>query len=95
MFGGFGVFDDGLMVAIAAGGVVYMKADAETAPVFEDAGLEPFSYTAKGHEKALGYRRLAEAAFDDPDELNRWFGLARGAARRALAKRTSKPKRPR
>lgn len=98
MFGGFGVFDEGLMVALVAQGVVYLKVDAESAPTFEEAGLEPFTYTAKGHTKALSYRRLPEAAFDDTDVLAEWCGLARSAARRAAlskpaARRASKRKR--
>lgn len=95
MFGGLGVFDEGLMIALVAQGVVYLKVDAETAPLFEAAGLEPFSYVAKGQPKALGYRRIPEAAFDDPDILLEWTGLAREAARRAALRRAPKSKRPR
>lgn len=95
MFGGHGVFDDGLMVALVAQGVVYLKVDAETQRAFEDAGLECFSYMAKGQTKALGYRRMPEAAFDDPDVLVEWTGLARAAARRAALRKAPKNKRPR
>ncbi|WP_406853562.1 TfoX/Sxy family protein [Alsobacter sp. KACC 23698] len=94
MFGGVGVFADGLMVALQAGGVVYLKVDGESEPAFLAEGLEPFSYVAKGVTKSLGYRRLPDAAYDDPDAMRIWFGLALSAARRKAAARPArKPKR--
>jgi DNA transformation protein and related proteins len=91
MFGGVGVFADGLMVALQAGGVVYLKVDAESEPTFEAESLERFSYVAKGTRKTLGYRRLPDVAYDDPDAMRIWFGLALSAARRKAAK--ARPKR--
>ncbi len=88
MFGGQGVHLDGRMVALVAGGVLYLKSDAESAVLFEAEGLEPFSYTAKGERRVLtSYRRCPPAALEDPDEMARWVGLARAAAMRAAERK--------
>ena len=42
MFGGAGIFADGMMIALVADGVIYLKADEETVPRFEAEGLGPF-----------------------------------------------------
>ena len=38
MFGGAGIFVDGLMIGLVSDGVIYLKADAETIPAFEREG---------------------------------------------------------
>ena len=35
MFGGAGIFADGIIIATRSDGVIYLKADEETAPAFE------------------------------------------------------------
>lgn len=88
MFGGQGVYFDGRMVALVAGGVLYLKSDAESAAAFEAEGLEPFSYVAKGERRVLtSYRRCPPAALEDPDDMARWVGLAHAAALRAAERK--------
>ena len=38
MFGGAGVFADGLMIALISDGVIHLKADQQTIPAFEREG---------------------------------------------------------
>ncbi len=68
MFGGQGVFDEGRMVALEAGGILYLKVDPTSEAVFAEAGCEPFSYGSAKRRIVMSYRRLPEAAFEDPDE---------------------------
>ncbi|MHB2165872.1 TfoX/Sxy family protein [Alsobacter sp. R-9] len=96
MFGGFGVFVDGLMVAIEAGGTIFLKSGPASAARFDALGCEPFSFMRAGRPMVTSYRRLPEAAFEDPDELRQWFGIARAAAMQAAqdeggAKRRARP----
>ena len=92
MFGGAGVYADGIIIAIVADGVIYLKADAQTVPGFEAEGLQPFSYQAgSGKRAVMSYWRMPDRLYDDPDELARWARDALAAARRA-AVRKSKPK---
>jgi DNA transformation protein and related proteins len=93
MFGGVGVFVDGLMIAlVTSDDAIYLKADGETVPAFEKEGLNPFSYATKNGEHTLtSYWRMPERLYDDPEELARW---ARDAHAVALRKAAAKP-RPR
>ena len=92
MFGGHGVYLDGLCFAIESGGEVYLKGDDQAKTVFADAGSAPFVYTARGKPMTTSYWRLLASAYDDSDELKRWSALAIEAARRAAAAK-AKPAR--
>ena len=88
MFGGHGVYADGLFFALEQGGEVYLKADDEAKAVFANAGSAPFVYTARGKPMTTSYWRLLASAYDNSDELKRWSELAIEAARRAAAAKT-------
>ena len=93
MFGGAGVFVDGLMIALIARDVIHLKADGETIPAFEREGLGPFTYATKNGEHTLtSYWRMPERLYDDPEELARWARAAHAVARRANVRPASKPK---
>ncbi len=48
MFGGAGLFRDGLMFGLVSAGELYLKADDLTAPRFRSAGCRPFTYDKNG-----------------------------------------------
>ena len=50
MFGGHGIFLEGLMLALVADGVLYLKVDKDTEDEFKARGLEAFTYIKKGRE---------------------------------------------
>jgi DNA transformation protein and related proteins len=90
MFGGGGIYADGLMFAIVTGGVIYLKADAQTIPAFEKEGLKPFTYAPKGGKQiSLSYWRMPDRLYDDADELARWAREAVMAAHRAAENKAS------
>jgi DNA transformation protein and related proteins len=91
MFGGAGVYAEGLCFAVESGGEVFLKVDAETEKIFSAAGSSPFVYSAKGRPMTTSYWRLPAGAYDEPNELRRWAGLGRAAARRAAVEK-AKPK---
>jgi DNA transformation protein len=86
MFGGSGVFADGLCFAIAIRGEVYLKTDVETRALFAAAGSAPFVYARRGEPSETSYWRLIAEAYDDPDLVKHWGGLGLAAARRAAAR---------
>src|SRR5262249_6924469 len=93
MFGGAGVFAEGMMVALVTDGVIYLKADEQTVPAFEREGLGPFSYMRRGEEAAvMSYWRMPERLYDDPEELAQWARAALETARRAATRTRSKTK---
>ncbi|MBB6309629.1 TfoX/Sxy family protein [Xanthobacter tagetidis] len=87
MFGGHGIYRDGTMFALEAGGTLYLKADAAFGGELEGRGSEPFSYVASnGRRTVMSYWRVPEAAMDDPEDLAALSRRAFEIARRAPAK---------
>lgn len=82
MFGGHGVYCDGVFIAIVIDGRLYLKADADTAPAFEAAGSAPFVYESKGAPITMSYWSAPEQALDSPEQMQPWARLAMAAARR-------------
>jgi DNA transformation protein len=87
MFGGAGIFADGLMIGLVVDGVIFLKADESTIPRFEREGLGPFSYRTKDGTRSLAsYWRMPERLYDDTDELADWARTAMESARRAASR---------
>lgn len=87
MFGGSGIFLDGLMFGLVADDVLYLKADAETTADFEAEGLEPFRYgRSDGRVTVMSYWQAPERLLDEADEMVIWARKAVSVARRAAAK---------
>src|SRR5437016_2593795 len=96
MFGGAGIFVGERMIGLVFRDVIYLKADAETIPAFEQEGLAPFSYaTRNGEHKLTSYWRMPDRLYDNPEELARWAHAAHRAALRAAAKPKKQPGRKR
>lgn len=94
MFGGGGIYADGLMFALVTDGVIYLKADSQTIATFEREGLRPFTYAAKDRNKiSLSYWRMPDRLYDDADELARWAREAVKAARRAAENKDARGRR--
>jgi len=92
MFGGAGIFVDGLMIGLVSDGVIYLKTDHETIQGFVAEGLRPFSYaTRHGERKLTSYWRMPDRLYDDTEELARWATAAHAVALRKAAK--AKPKK--
>ncbi|MDH3387655.1 MAG: TfoX/Sxy family protein [Gammaproteobacteria bacterium] len=82
MFGGFGIFHQGLMFGLIADGHLYLKADAQSRELFETEASEAFSYYKQDREYKLSYYQAPEAFFEDPDACLRWARIAFDAALR-------------
>lgn len=90
MFGGHGIFLDDLMFGLVADSVLYLKADKEIIPEFEEKGLEAFTYGKQDKEFRMAYYQAPEEALEDVEEMNAWANKAYGAALRAVAKKRQK-----
>lgn len=87
MFGGAGVFLDGLMFGLIVEDALYFKVDDANRAAFEDAGSEPFSYLRSGRPATLSYWRVPEEVYDDTDALIAWGRDAFAVARRGKTKK--------
>ena len=93
MFGGWGFYCDDLFFAIIADETLYLKADAESATRFQEAGGEAFRFTSKnGRTETMNYWTVPEEAMESPGEMIAWGRLALAAAVRG---RRPAPKTPR
>jgi DNA transformation protein len=86
MFGGHGLYLDGIFIAIIAGETLYLKADEQTQSRFIDAGCRRFEYTARGERHATSYWSVPPEAMDSPRLMAPWARLALEAALRVKAK---------
>lgn len=78
MFGGAGLFRDGVMFGVLINDVVYFRVDEALKADLAAQGSEPWVYVRQGEAREMGYWRMPETAADDPDE-------AAAIARRAYA----------
>jgi DNA transformation protein and related proteins len=86
MFGGAGIYCDGVMFALVVDDTLYFKADDRNRPDFEAEDLAPFSYATKdGRHTIMSYWRCPDRLFDEPDEMTAWAGKALAAACQAAA----------
>lgn len=83
MFGGKGIYHQGIIVAIDLRDEIMLKADEVSGPEFAEAGARQWTYeNKKGKPVLMPYWTVPEAAFDDPDEMTKWVRLAFEAALR-------------
>ena len=92
MFGGHGLYCDGLFFGIVLDNTLYLKADQRSRGEFERAGSEIFTYSRKGKRATLNFFRAPEVAMDSPHLMLPW---GRSAVAAALRARAGKPPRQR
>ena len=77
MFGGKGIYHQGVIFALELYDEIMLKADAETAPLFAEAGARQWSYEGKsGKPVLMPYWSIPDEALDDPEVMARWSRLA-------------------
>ncbi|MGQ0597865.1 TfoX/Sxy family DNA transformation protein [Aquabacterium sp.] len=94
MFGGFGIFWQGLMLAIIIEDKLYFKVDDVSEPRFAQRGLPRFQYESKGRTASLRYCEAPPEVYDEPEHMAVWSRLGYECAVRQQKKpaRASKPK---
>ncbi len=83
MFGGHGLFLQGLMFGLIADDQLYLKADDGNRAGYAARGLPPFTFSSKGRTVETSYREAPSEGFDDPEILCDWAREAYAAALRA------------
>jgi DNA transformation protein len=92
MFGGVGLYLDGLFFALIDDDTLYFKVDDSTRARYERAESKPFCPFPERPEQTMAYWQVPADVLEDPDELANWAREALGVA---LAKRPRKPSRRR
>ena len=86
MFGGFGLYQEGLIFAIiTSDDKVYFKVDEHNQKQFEGKGSKQFTYTFKntGKTTTMPYWVLPEDILEDPKELPKWVASSVEVSKRA------------
>ena len=91
MFGGHGIFHQGLMFALIADSQLYLKTDSHNLALFRDAGLTAFRYSrADGKQFRMSYYQAPESFFEEPEQALFWTRTAQQAATRAASAKQHK-----
>ncbi len=93
MFGGHGIFRDGLMFGLVADGEFYVKADDENREQFVKSELSQFAYDKAGKTVLMSYYALPESALEDTEEMLFWARLGFDAALRGQQRKKPRKKK--
>ena len=87
MFGGIGIFRQGIMFALVADSVLFLKVDKQTENSFKVRGLEAFTYMKNGKEFNMSYYQAPEEVLEEGEEMSYWANMAYSAALRGASKK--------
>lgn len=83
MFGGVGLYLDGLFFALMDDDVLYFKTDDTNRPRFQRAGSRPFCPYPDRPDYQMGYWEVPAEVLEDADELAIWAREAQAVALRS------------
>ena len=92
MFGGHGIFLEGLMFGLVADSTLYLKTDTKTENNYKEKGLEAFTYNKNGKDIKMSYYQAPEETLENSDEMNSWANKAYTTALRAASKKRKNEK---
>src|SRR2546423_350025 len=84
MFGGVGLYHDGLFFGLIASDVLYFKVDDENRSHYETAGSRAFQPYGDG-SSSMNYFEVPVDVLEDVDKLKAWATAAVAAAERKAA----------
>lgn len=87
MFGGWGIYCDGLMFALIVDGELHFKVDDNNRAFFDAAGSHPFTYGRQNKRVSLSYFSVPESIMEDHEAFALW------TARSIAASHNKKPRR--
>jgi len=90
MFGGLGLYSDGLFFGIVDDDTLYFKVDDATRPRYEEAGSAAFDPMGSPMN---GYWRVPAGVLEDVDRLAEWAREALEVANRAGQKKSRRTSR--
>lgn len=82
MFGGYGIYHQGLMFALVADDTLYLKADAGNAHHFEQQGLGKFEYMKENKVMRLSYYQAPPEVLEEREQAALWARRSYEAALR-------------
>ena len=90
MFGGVGLYCQGLFFALIDDDTLYLKVDDTTRPEFERLGAQPFRPFGDDSHVMMQYYELPADVLEDRAAVRPWVDRALDAARRKASRRRPK-----
>lgn len=90
MFGGHGIYCDGVIMGLAIDQALYLKVDEQTKLLFSEAGCRPFVYETKTKRVSMSYWSVPDDAMESSEQMLPWAKLAYAAALRKETKAAKK-----
>jgi DNA transformation protein and related proteins len=90
MFGGVGLYHDGLFFGLIASDMLYFKVDDENRSAYVSAGSKPFQ--PYDEAQSMNYFEVPVDVLEDTDQLKLWANEAVAAASRKASKGKRKKK---
>jgi len=94
MFGGVGLYRDGVFFGLVANDTLYFKVDASNQAGYEAAGMGPFK-PYPNRPGTMSYYEVPSGVLEDTNDLRTWADAALRAARSKKAPRTDEADRRR
>ena len=77
MFGGHGLYKDGVIFGLIADDQLYFKTGESNQKDYEAAGSQPFTYEAKKKKRvAMSYWEVPSDVLENRDEMRLWVNKA-------------------
>ncbi len=92
MFGGWGIYKDGLFFAIIINGELYFKVDETNRLDYEELGSHPFVYKQGEQKATMSYWLLPAEVQEDRDRLGEFVDRSVAASHRAKTSKRKKKK---
>lgn len=73
MFGGWGIYQNGVFFALISDGELYFKVDESNIGDYKKRGSRPFVYESKGKKMEMSYWLIPEEILEDRAELPFWI----------------------
>ncbi len=94
MFGGQGLYHEGVMIGLVIGEELFLKTDERTREAFVQADGQPFVFHGKGRLVTTSYWTPPAEAMESAQAMQPWARLACVAAVRNAASKPLAKKRP-
>ncbi len=93
MFGGWGIYKDGVIFGLIADDQLYFKVDDQNKPQYEEHGSSPFVYEQGGHPKTtMSYWLVPADILEDKNALSKWVEEACQASIRSKTQKKKSKK---
>lgn len=78
MFGGYGIYKNGVIFALIAYDELYFKVDESNKSQYKKFDSEPFTYEAKGKKNTMSYWKVPIEILEDEEQIGVWLNQSYG-----------------